>query len=135
FCVLPWMHLEVMPEGDAKICCVAKEAIRDGDLPMNVARHSLEQIRGSEYLRSVRTALASDQKIPVCSYCWRQESRGETSQREIWNGMYPQTAERLRARIRAGEDVSAAMPLEYLQISVGNQCNLACRMCNASYSS
>jgi pyruvate-formate lyase-activating enzyme len=135
FCVLPWIHLEVVPEGDAKICCVAKEAIRDNGLPMNVARHSLDQIRNSDYLRSVRTALAAGKKIPVCTYCWRQESRGEGSQREIWNGMFAKTADAVKERIRSGGDAAEAMPLEYLQISVGNQCNLACRMCNASYSS
>jgi pyruvate-formate lyase-activating enzyme len=133
-CILPWLHLEVVPEGNAKICCVAKETIRDQGRAMNVASSTLEEIRGSAYMRSVRRALADGRKIPVCGYCWGQEARGESSQRQLWNGIYPEQLGAVRERVTQGADAGAAMPLEYLQISVGNQCNLACRMCNASYS-
>lgn len=135
FCILPWIHLEVVPEGNAKICCVAKEAIREGRTPMNIATHSLDDMRHSRYLQSVRKALADGRRIPVCTYCWEQEKRGETSQREFWNGFFPASTKAVREKIAAGGDPAEAQPLEYLQISVGNKCNLACRMCNASYSS
>ena len=71
-CILPWIHLEVVPEGNAKICCVAGEAVRDKTRPMNVAENSLEEIRRSPYMRKVREALADGRKIPVCGYCWEQ---------------------------------------------------------------
>jgi radical SAM family protein len=134
-CILPWIHLEVVPEGNAKICCVAKEAIRDKDGPMSVAQSSLEEIRNSGYLRSVRAALADGRKIPVCGYCWEQEKRGEISQRQAWNGTFPKAVAELQERLQGGADPVEPMPIEYLQISVGNKCNLACRMCNSSYSS
>lgn len=135
FCILPWTHVEVVPEGAAKICCVAREAIRDGKTPMNVATHSLDQIRNSRYLQSVRKALADGRRIPVCTYCWDQEKRGERSQREFWNGLHAESTARVREKLVAGGDPAEPEPLEYLQISVGNKCNLACRMCNAAYSS
>jgi hypothetical protein len=134
-CILPWIHLEVVPEGNTKICCVAKEAVRDKGRPMNVASSSLEEIRASKYLRSVRTALADGRKIPVCGHCWEQEKRGEGSQRQLWNGQFAGSMNTLQTRLEEGADPADAMPMEYLQISVGNKCNLACRMCNASYSS
>jgi pyruvate-formate lyase-activating enzyme len=134
-CILPWIHLEVVPEGNTKICCVAREAVRDKGHPMNVASSSLEEIRSSQYLRSVRSALADGRKIPVCAHCWEQEQRGEGSERQIWNGIFTEAVNTLQARLEEGAEAAEPMPLQYLQISVGNKCNLACRMCNASYSS
>ena len=135
FCILPWIHVEVVPEGEAKICCAATEAIREGRTPMNVATHSLDQIRSSRYMQSVRKALADDRRIPVCNYCWDQEKRGERSQRQLWNQLHAASATRVQEKLAAGGDAAEPEPIEYLQISVGNKCNLACRMCNASYSS
>jgi pyruvate-formate lyase-activating enzyme len=135
FCILPWTHLEVMPDGDTKICCVAREPIKSGRARMNVSRQTVEEIRNSTYLRSVRQALADGRRIPVCSYCWAQEARGETSQRQLWNGLMPLQVAAVTEGLAAGADPRESRPLEFLQISVGTKCNLACRMCNASYSS
>ena len=135
FCILPWIHLEVLPEGNAKICCVAKEAIRDNGRPMSVANNTLEEIRSAPYVGAVRAALAEGRKIPVCSYCWDQERRGEASLRQQWNEKFAATTHTLKEALRKGADASLPLPLEVLQISVGNKCNLACRMCTASYSS
>ena len=134
-CILPWLHLEVVPEGNAKICCVAREPIRDKGHPVNVASSSLEEIRNSRYMRSVRQALVDGRRIPVCGYCWDQEDRGERSQRQAWNEQFHAAVGMVRKGVARGGDGGDPLPLEYLQISVGNKCNLACRMCNASYSS
>ena len=133
--MLAWTHVEVVPEGNAKVCCVAREAIRHDGRPMSVAESSLEEIRNSPYMRSVRSALADGRRVPVCGYCWEQEKRGELSQREMWNSYFPNSYSALKDRLQRGVDPAEPLPLEYLQISVGNKCNLACRMCNASYSS
>jgi pyruvate-formate lyase-activating enzyme len=135
FCILPWLHLEVLPEGTTKACCVAQEMVHEGGAPLSVERMSVDAIRNSDYLRSLRTALASGSRVPVCSSCWNQEKRGETSVRQGWNASFSGAVEGLSARTRAGEEPTAALPLAYLQVGLGNTCNLACRMCNATYSS
>ena len=99
---------------------------------MSVAEASLEEIRSSPYMRSVRKALADGRKVPVCGYCWDQEKRGESSQRQVWNGVFDVATAALEEKLRGGDDGAEALPIEYLQINVGNKCNLACRMCNAS---
>jgi hypothetical protein len=135
FCILPWVHLEVMPDGACKACCVAGEAIHEGRRPLNVAEKSFQEIRGSGYMRSLRRALASGERAQVCSYCWEQEKRGEQSLRQGWNLRHQEAARSLSERTRSGTDPAEPLPLEYLQLSLGNKCNLACRMCNGSYSS
>jgi pyruvate-formate lyase-activating enzyme len=134
-CVLPWIHVEVTPEGVCKPCNVAREAIRDGSGFLEVARMPLESIRRSRYMRAMRAALASGTRIPVCSYCWAQEGRGETSQRQLWNRQFAPAFESLTERLESGVDPGEAMSVEYIQVSLGHVCNLACRMCNGTYSS
>jgi pyruvate-formate lyase-activating enzyme len=124
-----------MPEGTSKACCVAQEPVHEGGVPLTVAGMSVDAIRSSRYLRSLRGALASGARVPVCSSCWDQEKRGETSVRQGWNATFPEALDTLRARAREGVEPTEALPLAYLQVSLGNKCNLACRMCNASYSS
>jgi pyruvate-formate lyase-activating enzyme len=125
----------VMPDGACKACCVAQDAIHEGRRPLNVAEKSLEEIRGSGYMRSLRRALASGERAAVCSYCWDQEKRGETSLRQGWNLRHAGAAAQVSERTSRGVDLAEPLPLEYLQLSLGNKCNLACRMCNGSYSS
>jgi hypothetical protein len=135
FCILPWVHLEVMPQGGCKICCAAREQVSENRVPMNVAASSVQEIRSSDYMRRVREALVDGRKIPACGHCWEQEGRGETSLRQQWNGRFPGAAEELDARVRNGGTATDPLSVQYLQLSLGNKCNLACRMCNASYSS
>lgn len=134
-CILPWIHLEVAPEGVCKPCNVAREAIRERGAFLSVAGSSLPAIRDSRYLRLMRRALASGSRIPVCSYCWEQEDRGEGSLREMWNRAFAPALEMLKRRLGNGVDPAGPMPVEYLQLSLGNQCHMACRMCNGTYSS
>ncbi len=130
-----------MPQGLSKICCVAQELVHNVippsniKVPIHISEQSLEQIRDSAYMRSVRRALAGGRRIPDCAHCWHQEDRGEQSTRQLWNGRHAEAANRLRERIQQGQDVSPPLPVEYIQISLGNKCNLACRMCNAATSS
>ena len=52
-----------------------------------------------------------------CEKCMKEEERGQTSLRLVINSF-----------TSGGPDV------EYIEISLSNQCNLACRMCSPSYS-
>jgi len=124
-----------MPQGVSRICCVAQEFVNKGQVPIKISEMSLEQIRDSSYMRSVRGALADGRRIPACAHCWHQEDRSEASTRQLWNGRLVEAAARVRERIRQGLDVTEPLPVEYIQIGLGNKCNLACRMCNAGYSS
>ena len=52
-----------------------------------------------------------------CKKCMKEEERGQTSLRQVINSF-----------TSGGPDV------EYIEISLSNQCNLACKMCSPSYS-
>jgi hypothetical protein len=126
------IHLEVMPDSACKACCVAQEAVHERRRPCNVAEKSS---RRSGPHSCASQALTSGERVPLCSYCWEQEKRGETSHRQDWNRRLADAVSRVSERASQGVDPTEPLPLEYLQLSLGNKCNLACRMCNGSYSS
>lgn len=120
-----------MPSGTCKVCCVAREEVHEQQVQLHLSRVPLAAIRTSPYMRAVRAALAAGRRIAACQQCWDEEGRGESSQRLIWNERFAETLGHL-----AGERATLEpLALECLQLSLGNQCNLACRMCNAGYSS
>ena len=138
FCILPWMHLAVMPEGTARICCVADKSIEVNDAPASVQTHDLEAIWNSPHMRRVRLRMVEGQHVADCATCYIAEKQGGFSQRVEANRRW---AEQLGAhfldRVHEAsrqDHVVAEPPLSY-QLIPGNNCNLKCRMCFPAYSS
>src|SRR5258706_3811011 len=44
FCIRPFTHLQMEPNGEVKICCIATDVVRDGDRRMNLQVDSLDEI-------------------------------------------------------------------------------------------
>lgn len=52
-----------------------------------------------------------------CKKCMKEEERGQTSLRQVLN-----------------KELSGTTDLEYIELSLSNNCNLACKMCSPTYS-
>jgi len=123
-CAFPWTHLFVDPVGTMTTCCVGDprphvdqegKAISAGQKDA-ILRHWL-----SPRMRAVRRDLASGRRHPVCDTCWRVEDLGSTSYRHRANKM-PLDAYQ--------PDEEAPKPkLQFIDLRLGNFCNLKCRMC------
>src|SRR5260221_14787240 len=61
FCIRPFTHLQMEPNGEVKICCIATDVVRDGDRRMNLQVDSLDEIWRSTALTEIRRALIADQ--------------------------------------------------------------------------
>src|SRR5262245_53767185 len=81
FCVLPWLHLALFPEGSAKLCCVAGSCVSSGGDPLSLQTDTLEEIWNSEYLRSVRRDMLAGRPVAHCSVCYTAEKTGASSHR------------------------------------------------------
>ena len=129
-CLAPWAKLEIRPDGTCKPCCVMAEPIKDADLrPMTVHDNSLEEIYHSDFLRNLRQQLRSGQKPSLCHRCWVDESmdRKSTRQHIDWD---------LRQeRFNIDWDIESTKNLHSWQLSLGNTCNLKCRVCGPKFSS
>src|SRR5437899_1663872 len=138
FCILPWTHLAVMPEGSVKICCIAKDRIRADGAPLSLQHQSLEAIWNSAYLRGVRRDMLAGRHVPDCATCYLIEKSGGVSRRQFSNSGWADELGPLFDAIveesRHQDHAVAELPLSY-QLMPGNLCNLKCRMCFPVFSS
>lgn len=129
FCVLPWVSLEASPIGSVRPCCLAEDEIADDSgekFDLNSA--DLAAVQDSKYMRNLRQDFIDGKKPRTCRKCWNEERAGRTSKR-----MY--TLDRLKHIIQDQEWTSDAKPLRFLDLKLGNICNLKCRICGSWSSS
>ena len=129
-CMLPWISVETSPIGTARPCCMAHEEILDnnGDkFDLNTA--TVQEIYASKYMQRLRQQFRSGEKPKTCDRCWTEESAGRTSKR-------------MHTQIRLKElyplvDFANDQPdqLWFLDLKLGNICNLKCRICGSWSSS
>jgi MoaA/NifB/PqqE/SkfB family radical SAM enzyme len=129
FCVLPWVSLETSPIGTVRPCCLAEEEIVDDagrKFDLNTARFS--DIQNSRYMQNLRQQFLDGQQPQTCRKCWREERSGRTSKRM-------HTLDRLKHMIPDQPWTRDARPLMFLDLKLGNICNLKCRICGSWSSS
>jgi MoaA/NifB/PqqE/SkfB family radical SAM enzyme len=139
FCVLAFNHLQLAPNGTAKMCCIANGDVHDdGGQPMTLYRHRYDEIWNSRYMREARRGMAAGEEISACTRCYHEERTVGTSRRVQMNAKWLssglQTKQKILAEAEANNWYVEARPT-FLQLNLGNLCNLACRMCGSFYSS
>ena len=129
FCVLPWVSLETSPVGTVRPCCLAEEEITDdagNKFDLNTA--SFAGIQNSGYMQDLRQQFLDGRQPQTCRKCWREERSGRTSKRM-------HTLDRLKHMIPDQPWTADARPLMFLDLKLGNICNLKCRICGSWSSS
>ena len=129
FCVLPWISLEASPIGTVRPCCLAKTEITDADgVKFSLGESSLDSIRHSTYMTDLRKAFLQGAQPADCDRCWNEERSGRTSKRM-------HTLDRLKHLLNDQHWDEHAKPLMFLDLKLGNICNLKCRICGSWSSS
>ena len=130
FCVLPWLSLEASPVGTVRPCCLAIDEIEDSNgNKYKLANTSLIEIQNSTAMKTLREDFLAGKKPQSCRRCWNEERAGRTSKRM-------HTLDRLKHMIDTDVSwTSDAMPLMFLDLKLGNICNLKCRICGSWSSS
>jgi len=128
--MLPWMSIETSPMGTARPCCLADEEITDPNgekYDLNVT--TLREIYDSEYMQNLRRQFRQGKKPATCNRCWEEEAAGRTSKR-------------IHSQVRLKElykqvDWENDKPdqLWFVDLKLGNICNLKCRICGSWSSS
>jgi MoaA/NifB/PqqE/SkfB family radical SAM enzyme len=129
FCVLPWVSLETSPIGTVRPCCLADDELLDnsGD-KFNLATAEFTTIQNSNSMRKLRQEFIAGKQPQTCRKCWREERSGRTSKRM-------HTLDRLKHMLPTQEWTEEAKPLMFLDLKLGNICNLKCRICGSWSSS
>lgn len=128
--MLPWISIETSPIGTARPCCLAKDEITKTDGSKYSLRETpLEEIYHSTYMQNLRQDFLAGNKPATCNRCWDEEAAGRTSKR-------------INSRVRLKEyynliDFQNVNPdqLWFIDLKLGNICNLKCRICGSWSSS
>lgn len=152
FCILPWMHIQYKPSGQAKLCC-RYDTVQEGkewrhanenDIDISnlaelyeeratthlIKNSSMEQSFFSNYWNTARNLTIENKPISGCHKCYIEEQvPGEVA-----------TSMRLGSSILYNDGYLHKKPgfeqpkIEFLEVGFGNYCNLACLSCNSSLS-
>jgi len=129
FCVLPWVSLETSPIGTVRPCCLAEHELRDDSgTKFNLATAKFTTIQNSQDMQTLREQFLAGQQPETCRKCWREERAGRTSKRM-------HTLDRLKHMLPDQAWTPDAKPLMFLDLKLGNICNLKCRICGSWSSS
>jgi MoaA/NifB/PqqE/SkfB family radical SAM enzyme len=129
-CMLPWISIETSPIGTARPCCLAVDEITKLDgTKYSLRENTLEEIYHSDYMQDLRKDFLAGNKPETCRRCWDEEASGRTSKR-------------MNSRVRLKEyydqvDWQNTNPdqLWFIDLKLGNICNLKCRICGSWSSS
>ena len=129
-CILPWISLETTPLGQLRVCCLANDNVKDeygNDLL--IENTTLSNAFNSEYIINLRKSFIANEKPKVCNRCWSEEASGRTSKRQ--NSWY-----RLNKLVQHIDFNNPNVgDLIFLDLKLGNICNLKCRICGSFSSS
>jgi sulfatase maturation enzyme AslB (radical SAM superfamily) len=129
FCMIPWIHLHVWPEGVTYPCCFYSM-----DEPIgSMQDHTLVELWNSEPLRKLRLAMISDQPTPACSRCYELERSGSPSLRSNMNRHFAHHFDRVETTAADGR--VEQLNLAYFDVRFSNICNFKCRSCGPDLSS
>jgi MoaA/NifB/PqqE/SkfB family radical SAM enzyme len=77
FCMLPWVHIAVNPNGDVIPCCVSTATVNKIDgTPYNLGKDNLNQIINSDGYKSIRSDMLKGKLVNGCEQCYKQEQYG-----------------------------------------------------------
>ena len=140
FCPLLFQHLATHPHGGVTHCCVADHrnalsSSRDGDRFYNLNRDTVHDTMNSESFRKARLEVLNDEQPKACTRCYVEESKGIASKRveEIKN--YPEYTVDVARKVTDSTGYMKDVQLDFVELRLGNTCNVACRTCNPASSS
>jgi MoaA/NifB/PqqE/SkfB family radical SAM enzyme len=148
FCVLPWLHLASHPHGGVTLCCNANHennisssrnfsALSNdnpnstaGDINLNLTDHSVDELLNSDSFKQVRLEMLDGIKPHPCLRCYKEESYGIESKRVRENKIYQHFTIDQAHKITNEDGTIKPIELEFIELRLGNICNVKCRTCN-----
>ena len=139
FCSLPWIHLATHPHGGASLCCQSEmekgtsfAVNEDGHDPITLNERGVGDLVNSKRFREVRLSMLRGERHPACSPCWDREDKGLESKRIFDMRRFklsPSEAQAITA-----SDGSITPNIKFLELRLGNTCNIKCVTCNPNSS-
>ena len=143
FCNVPWTNTHIYWDGSFGMCCSEKSKIyhNSQSAEFNLKNYTITDWYNSKPLQQARSDMMVDNKLLSCRGCYYEEYHGYESRRikenfksvifteQAFEKSYQQSHWKERF-----ESTLADPPIDW-HIDLGNECNLACKMCNPNASS
>ena len=140
FCVLPWIHLATHPIGVVTPCCVTdmKNGASFSKSPEGViyelSRDSLPEIANSPRFNKVRKQMIEGIEPDVCKNCYFYEKNKVGSKRYDANNQFADLIDDCFKNTNP-DGTLKELNYRYIELRLGNVCNLKCVTCNGFSSS
>ena len=115
---MPFVHAFVTPNTISPCCAYTS----------NIKLNSKEQYWESSQLKNIQKNMLDNIRDEGCGICWKKEDRGYSSLRQHSNQIYSSHLDDVK------QSKTADQPF-YIDLRLGNLCNLKCRMCISEWSS
>jgi len=129
FCILPWIHIYVNPDGSVLPCCIGDHHLHLG----NTKTNTISQIWNSDQYKEMRKNMLTGKRCDQCTACYRSEDVGLNSFRISVNKQYNKHFDLIKETESDG--FLPSMNLRYFDVRWSNICNFKCRSCSGTYSS
>ena len=127
-CIIPWVYLEIFPEGTVTPCCA--NILTLGDIKTT----PLEEIWNGEKMNQFRLSLFEDNLPDSCSACICEEKSGAWSLRKRYNDFFNSSFPSVVDNTNEDESLKT-ITFKGWDFKVSNKCNFKCRMCGPRLSS
>lgn len=130
FCFYPWTNIRFEPNGTSAPCCNYLDKLKDTDnKTYNVNQTDIKEIYFSKSMSELRETFRAGKWDSNCNLCSLDEEAGLLSIRN-------QTKISFHDIFHSVDYQSNSIDnLKILDLNLGNECNLSCRICNAEFSS
>ena len=120
YCSALWNHQFVDPVGRIKPCC----RFDGNEFPLehNIKDVSLQSAFYSNFQNTLREKASRGERIAGCVRCYQEEDAGKKSLRHRLNSH------------KTNQNQYGPPVINFLELSLSNDCNLMCRMCDSRYS-
>lgn len=138
FCVLPWMHFSLNPNGRARLCCNAthpeRDIIDEQGQPVFIDKiKNTHNFFNLPFYKEIRKQMFENQKPKACSNCYAVEEYGGISLRRMVNAYWRHSISKF-LNFTEKDGTVKKVDVKYMDLPLGNLCNLRCRMCHPNHS-
>ena len=129
FCVYPWIHQYVGPDGEVKPCCIYEPS---GPGIGNIKENPLKEVWNNDKSKQLRLDMLNGVEISGCSACNNREGVIKTH-REGSNELWFDRSKDIINNTNIDGTLSEHK-LKYIDARFNNLCNLKCRTCTPYFS-
>lgn len=127
-CIMPWVYLEVFPNGDVTPCCSNLQKLG------NIKTENIEDLWNGSKIKKLRLEMLKNELPESCKYCKYLENLGTESLREKYNKVFEKYFKEVEENTNEDGSINK-IKFRGWDFRISNKCNFKCRMCVSDLSS